>query len=88
MAYLIVAYDVEEKRVNKVRKLLKRYFMWVQNSVFEGEISEGKLEKCQRELLKLIDEKVDSIYFYRVENKLNYKKKVLGIEKDLTGNIL
>mgnify|MGYP000922643738 CR=1 FL=1 len=88
MVYLIVAYDVEEKRVNKVRKLLKRYFMWVQNSVFEGEISEGKLNKCQMELLKLIDKNMDSIYFYRLENKLNYTKKVLGIEKNLTGNIL
>ncbi len=88
MAYLIVVYDVEEKRVNKVRNILKKYFMWVQNSVFEGEISEGKLDKCQKELLKVIDENVDSIYFYRLENKLNYTKKILGIEKDLTDNIL
>lgn len=87
MAYLIVTYDVEEKRVNKVRKLLKKYFMWVQNSVFEGEISEGNLNKCQRELLRLIDEKRDSIYLFRLENRLNYKKEILGIEKDLTGNI-
>ncbi|MCM8822551.1 MAG: CRISPR-associated endonuclease Cas2 [Candidatus Omnitrophica bacterium] len=88
MAYLIVTYDVEEKRVNKVRKLLKRYFMWVQNSVFEGEIAEGNLYKCQRELSILIDERVDSIYFYRLENRLNYKKEILGVEKDLTCNIL
>ncbi|MBI3354600.1 MAG: CRISPR-associated endonuclease Cas2 [Nitrospirae bacterium] len=88
MAYLIVTYDIGENRVNKVRKTLKKYFMWVQNSVFEGDITEGKLEKCKRELLKIIKEDADSIYFYSLENRLNYRKTVLGIEKELTGNIL
>jgi CRISPR-associated protein Cas2 len=88
MPYLIVTYDIGEDRVNKVRKLLKKYFMWVQNSVFEGDISEGRLEKCKRELLKVIDVEVDSIYFYSLENRLNYRKTVLGIEKEMTGNIL
>lgn len=88
MPYLIVTYDIGEDRVNKVRKLLKKYFMWVQNSVFEGDISEGRLEKCKRELLKVIDVEVDSVYFYSFENRLNYRKTVLGIEKEMTGNIL
>lgn len=88
MPYLIVTYDIGEERVNKVRKLLKKYFMWVQNSVFEGDISEGRLEKCKRELLKVINAEEDSVYFYSLENRLNYRKTVLGIEKEITGNIL
>ena len=56
MAYLIVTYDIGEKRVNRVRKILKKYFSWVQNSVFEGEISDGKLEACKSELREVIDE--------------------------------
>lgn len=88
MAYLIVTYDIGEERVNKVRKLLKKYFMWVQNSVFEGDISEGRLEKCKKELLKVINEEEDSVYFYSIENRLNYRKVVLGVEKELTGNII
>ena len=88
MPYLIVTYDISEERVNKVRKILKKYFMWVQNSVFEGEITVGKLEQCRRELLEIIEEQEDSIYFYTLENRLNYRKTVLGIEKDMTGNIL
>ncbi|WP_028841381.1 CRISPR-associated endonuclease Cas2 [Thermodesulfobacterium hveragerdense] len=88
MPYLIVTYDIAEERLNKVRKILKKYFMWVQNSVFEGEISEGKLLKCKLELEKVIDKENDSIYFYSLENRLNYRKTVLGIEKDMTGNIL
>lgn len=88
MAYLIITYDIGEERVNKVRKILKKYFMWVQNSVFEGDITAGKLEKCRGELLRLINKETDSIYFYSLENRLNYMKTVMGVEKELTGNIL
>lgn len=88
MAYLIITYDIGEERVNKVRKILKKYFMWVQNSVFEGDITAGRLQKCRLELTKTIDAEEDSIYFYSLENRLNYKKTVMGVEKELTGNIL
>jgi CRISPR-associated protein Cas2 len=88
MPYLIVVYDIEEERVNKARKILKKYFQWVQNSVFEGDTTEGKLEKCRTELTAAIDLEKDSIYFYRLENRLNYKKTVLGIEKEITDNFL
>jgi len=88
MAYMIVTYDIGEERVNKVRKILKKYFMWVQNSVFEGDITEGKLQKCRHELERAINEEKDSIYFYSLENRLNYRKTVIGVEKELTGNIL
>ncbi|BCB96805.1 CRISPR-associated endoribonuclease Cas2 3 [Dissulfurispira thermophila] len=88
MAYLIVTYDIGEDRVNKVRKILKKYFTWVQNSVFEGDITEGKLMKCRLELEQVINKEEDSIYFYSLENRLNYRKTVMGVEKELTGNIL
>lgn len=88
MPYIIVVYDIEEDRVNKVRKILKKYFNWVQNSVFEGEITEGKLERCKVELKDVIDMQKDSIYFYSLENKLNYRKIILGVEKELTDNFL
>ncbi|MFN4246005.1 MAG: CRISPR-associated endonuclease Cas2 [Brevinematia bacterium] len=86
--YFIVTYDINEKRVNKVRKILKKYFTWVQNSVFEGETTESKFEKCKAELKKVIDESEDSIYFYEVDSNKKLKKTVVGTEKDLTNNIL
>lgn len=86
--YLIITYDIREERVNKVRKILKKYFMWVQNSVFEGDITDGKLAKCKIELRNIINEDEDSVYFYSLENRLNYRKTVMGVEKELTGNIL
>lgn len=85
--YLIVTYDINEERVNKVRKILRRYLNWVQNSVFEGEITEAKLEKCKMELGFVIDKDEDSIYFYLIENKNNINKSTLGIDKNITDNI-
>jgi len=83
IVFVIVTYDINEKRVDKVRRILRRYLSWVQNSVFEGEITIGKLEKCKKELQFVIVPEEDSIYFYIIENKNNYIKNVLGIEKDL-----
>ena len=52
--FVIVTYDVGEKRVNKIRKKLKMYLIWTQNSVFEGEITEAKLKKCLAELDRIL----------------------------------
>lgn len=79
--FVILTYDVDEKRVNKVRKLLKKYLTWTQNSVFEGEITEGKLHKCLSEMNKIIDKSVDSVYIYRVKITRNISKDVIGVEK-------
>ncbi|WMJ79113.1 CRISPR-associated endonuclease Cas2 [Clostridium sp. MB40-C1] len=79
--FIILTYDIEEKRINRVRKALKKYLTWTQNSVFEGEITEGKLHKCLSEVNKLIDKKTDSLYIYIVKNPRNIKKTVVGIEK-------
>ncbi|KRU31488.1 CRISPR-associated endoribonuclease Cas2 [Clostridium sporogenes] len=79
--FVILTYDIEEKRINRVRKTLKKYLVWTQNSVFEGEITEGKLHKCLSDVNKLIDKKLDSVYVYRVKNSKNIKKDVVRIEK-------
>ncbi|EOU2023716.1 CRISPR-associated endonuclease Cas2, partial [Clostridium perfringens] len=50
--FVILTYDVGEKRVNRVRKILKKYLIWTQNSVFEGKITEAKLHKCLSEINK------------------------------------
>ncbi|MCX7904257.1 MAG: CRISPR-associated endonuclease Cas2 [Caloramator sp.] len=79
--FVIITYDVGEKRVNKVRKKLKQYLMWTQNSVFEGEISEGKLQKCLFEVSRIIKKEEDSIYVYRINFPSQVKKDIMGIVK-------
>ena len=48
--FIILVYDVGEKRVAKVLKKCRQYLYWVQNSVFEGEITPAKLKMLKEEL--------------------------------------
>ncbi|WNF38136.1 CRISPR-associated endonuclease Cas2 [Bacillaceae bacterium IKA-2] len=80
--FVIITYDVGEKRVGKVHKILKKYLQWTQNSVFEGEIKEGKLKECLGELMPIVNKVYDSLYVYKVSNPKNIKKIIYGVEKD------
>lgn len=86
--FVILTYDVSEKKVNKVRKTLKKYLTWTQNSVFEGEITDGKLQKCMNEISGIIDKMNDSVYTYIIENPSNVTKRKLGIEKAFNETII
>lgn len=81
--FVIIAYDVGEKRVQKVCKKLRQYLTWTQNSVFEGEITKGLLLKCLSELERIINKAEDSIYLYQVENPRHIRKSVFGQEKNM-----
>ncbi|MCS6962155.1 MAG: CRISPR-associated endonuclease Cas2 [Deltaproteobacteria bacterium] len=85
--YHIIVYDVEEKRVSIALKILRKYLFWVQNSVFEGELSDGQLAMLENELKGAIDLNKDSVIIYSVEEKW-LRKKVLGVEKNSTNQII
>jgi CRISPR-associated protein Cas2 len=79
--FVILVYDVGEKRVAKALKTARKYLYWVQNSVFEGEISEANLRKLKDELKKLSDESVDSFVFYSFRTTRYYDREIIGIKK-------
>ena len=62
--YVIVVYDVGEKRVGKILKLCRQYLCWIQNSVFEGELSEVKLRELKLKIKGIIDQLEDSIIIF------------------------
>lgn len=80
--FVIITYDVDQKRVGKVCKKLRQYLDWTQNSVFEGEITIGKLKQCMAELNQIINKNEDSIYLYQINNPRNIKKVVYGKTKN------
>ena len=45
MMYVILVYDINVDRVDKVRKFLRQSLIWVQNSVFEGELTRHSLSE-------------------------------------------
>lgn len=74
--YVIVVYDVGVERLNKVRIFLKQYLNWVQNSVLEGELTKAEYVKVHSHLKDIIDEDMDSIFFYRIRDQ-----KYLGFDE-------
>ncbi|WP_413827201.1 MULTISPECIES: CRISPR-associated endonuclease Cas2 [unclassified Methanobrevibacter] len=79
--YLIIVYDVNVDRVNKVHKFLRTHLHWQQNSVFEGEVTQSQYTKIMDKLKELINEETDSIFIYEIPEKY-LKKHILGIEKN------
>ena len=86
--YLIAVYDVNEKRVNKVLKVCRKYLNWIQNSVLEGEITKAKFERLKSEIAKIIDEKEDSVVFYILRDTKYTAREILGQDKGMPGNVL
>ncbi|HPT35853.1 MAG: CRISPR-associated endonuclease Cas2 [Bacillota bacterium] len=81
--FVILVYDVDQKRVAKVLKKCREYLFWVQNSVFEGELTEMKLRQLKRELKAIIDDEYDSVIIYKFESTRYSSREVLGLEKGL-----
>ncbi len=79
--YVIIVYDVAEKRVTKVNKFLKAYLTWRQNSVFEGEISKSQLEEVKIGLKEIINEEEDSILIYILPNNKILQVQKIGTDK-------
>ena len=79
--FAIMVYDVNTKRVAKVLKVSRRYLSWIQNSVFEGEITPGRLNALKGELGKIIDDSEDSILFYLWHFKNYSCRDYIGMSK-------
>ena len=86
--YAIIVYDIEQKRVAKVCKFLRRYLTWVQNSVFEGDVTEAKFKELKIGLKKIIKKDKDSILFYRLRDEKFLNKDVMGLDKNPTDSFI
>lgn len=86
--YVILVYDIGGNRVGKMLKLCRGYLHWIQNSVFEGEISEVKLKElvsCARDLMEL---ETDSLIIFKSRSEKWLVKQVVGADKNDLDNFL
>ena len=88
MVYLIVVYDINVDRIDAVRKFLKTYLTWIQNSVFEGQVSESQFAEIKTTVKDLIDEKQDSVIFYKLKSRKLVNKETIGTSKGEVMNII
>ncbi len=79
--YVILVYDFGEKRVNKMLKLCRKYLNWIQNSVFEGEISEARLKELLMQSDKFMKKDEDSIIIFSGPSQSSMDKRIIGKER-------
>ncbi|NCA75540.1 MAG: CRISPR-associated endonuclease Cas2 [Alphaproteobacteria bacterium] len=86
--YIILVYDIGEKRVGKMLKLCRKYVNWIQNSVFEGEITEVKLKELIYRAKRIMDEEIDSLIIFSSRNQNWLEKQIIGHERSTLDHIL
>lgn len=86
--YVILVYDFGEKRVGKMLKLCRRYLNRIQNSVFEGDITEVKLKQLISGAEEFMDKTVDSIIVFKSQTSTYMDKLIVGKEKLPIDNFL
>lgn len=79
--YVVLVYDIRERRVVRVLKICREYLHRIQNSVFEGEISESDLRELKMRLSEVMDLSVDSLIVFRFRGPELVKREVVGNEE-------
>lgn len=89
--YVVLVYDISgdqdgQKVLGKVFKICKKYLTHIQNSVFEGEITEGQRAKLNAELNKFIRRDLDSVIIFKSRNEKWLDKEFWGKKDDALSN--
>ena len=86
--YVILVYDIGEKRVGKMLKLCRKYLNWIQNSVFEGEMTEVQLKELLYEARRIMNEDEDSLILFKSRDQKWLDKQIVGVERQSTDDFL
>ena len=77
VVYVIAVYDVQADRTRLFRNYLRRFLIHLQNSVFEGKVTEGELERMRSHLDDLL-EPGESTIVYTVSAESYVDRTVFG----------
>ena len=77
VVYVVVVYDMEADRTHKMLKFLRRYLTHVQNSVLEGDVTEGDLKKIRSGVDEILNSG-ESTIIYRVSSEKMVDRTVFG----------
>ena len=86
--YVILVYDCGEKRVAKMLKLCRCYLNWIQNSVFEGELTDVMLKELKFKASKIMDKSEDSLIIFTSRQNNWLSKEIIGKELGSIDNFL
>ena len=91
---VVLYYDISlenedgSKRLNRMLKICRKYLHHVQKSVFEGELTEGKITALKNEILRVVDKEKDSVVLYIFPESLSVRRELLTETVDRRSNIL
>ncbi len=91
--YVILVYDIKtdydgQRVLNKTFKTCKKYLSHIQNSVFEGELSESQIIRLKYELDAIIRKDMDSIILFKSRNEKWLIKDMWGKQEDKASNFI
>lgn len=86
--YVIAVYDVSTNKNNKILKLLRQYLFHVQNSVFEGNISENLYMELKAKLNAFTYKGNEQIVIYKIPTEKALKKDILSDKTTLEYEIV
>ncbi|MEI3162733.1 MAG: CRISPR-associated endonuclease Cas2 [Lachnospirales bacterium] len=81
--YVILFYDVNEKRVNKVFKICKKYLNHHQNSVFRGHMTKSVFLEMKKELMTVVNKEEDFITVIKLLNGSCFEEESIGGDKKI-----
>ena len=85
--YVILVYDINQKRVSKMLRLCRKYLHWIQNSVFEGELTPSKLDELKSRANKIMQD-TDSLIIFKMRQEKWVEKEIVGEERSSTDTML
>jgi CRISPR-associated protein Cas2 len=83
MLYLICYDIVNNRRRDKVAKLLEAYGLRIQKSVFECVLDEQQHQRLRQRLVKLLNQREDQIRLYPLSERCRRKIAILGVQPDV-----
>lgn len=91
--YVILVYDISgeengQRVLNKTFKICKKYLSHIQNSVFEGELTEVQIMKLKSELNVFLRKDLDSVIIFKSRNNKWLDKEMWARKDDPTSNFL
>ncbi len=79
---MFLFYDVNEKRVQKVFKICKKYLSHFQKSVFRGEITPSNMIALRNDLKRVIDKEEDFVCMIKMMNETVFGEEILGNKRE------
>jgi len=77
--FVIIVYDVQSSRSGKLRKKLRQYLNWKQNSVFDGDITASELEYIHDFIQGYVRDD-EQVIVYEIDGSDFVKETVFGQE--------